>query len=273
MMCFVRVLKAEMSKNFKQYFFSARTLYWAIMAPFANGLYLYFLYLPFSSGNITLAVGPSVFVLDLIGFTLVGQVLFSFFMMMILSGGLMDREREQGTLEMMFLTPANRYSMALGAIFSNAVNYTWMISGTLVAWVLFLKVPLRIGDPSALALSILMSYFSLIALGISLEALFIHSRRGILFASISIEPTMFFSGLVFPLQSLPVALAQLGFIVPLTLGLLTVRATLLGGASLAAIYPALVGMLLSTVAYFLLARFVIRYAEDSAKKKASLAEF
>ena len=119
---FARVVLAEALKNLKVYFFSARTLLWALALPLGNGLYLYFLYLPFAAKSVNLQFSGATYTMDLVGFTVIGQLLYSFFTMMLLAGASFDSERWQGTLEALLLSPANRVAILLGAALANAVN-------------------------------------------------------------------------------------------------------------------------------------------------------
>lgn len=270
---FWRVVVAEIKKNIKQFFFTARTLFWTLALPLGNGLYLYFLYLPFAAKSVSLEFNASWFTLDLAGFTLIGQLLYTFFTMMLLSGTVFDRERRQGTLEALLLSPANRLAVILGAALATAFNYLWFLFGILLSWVTFLNVNVVISDFFALFASVVLSYLSIVTLGMLLEAFFIHSRRGIMYATMLQEPIMFFSGLVFPLQAMPRTLLSISYLIPLTFGLLAIRLTLLGGASLFDIAVPLVVLALMTLVFLILATWLVAYAERNAKRKATLTEF
>jgi len=270
---FFRIVLAEMKKNIKQYFFSSRVLFWALALPLGNGVYLYFLYLPFAAKSVNLEFNAFNFTLDLVGFTLIGQLLYSFFTMMLLAGAAFDREREQGTLEVVLLSPANRLGILLGGALSNAFNYVWLLIGVLLSWITFLNVNVSINDPLALLASIIFSYFSLVALGMCLEAFFIHSRRGTTYATMMQEPIMFLSGLIFPLQSMPRALLPFSYLLPLTFGLISVRLSLLGGATIFDIAVPLTILASMGIIFFTLAVWLIGYAERTAKAKATLTQF
>ena len=101
--------------------------FWTLALPLGNGLYLYFLYLPFAVRSVSLELNTSWYTLDLVGFTLIGQLLYTFFTMMLLSGSIFDREREQGTLEALLLSPANRLAVILGGALASAINYVWFV--------------------------------------------------------------------------------------------------------------------------------------------------
>lgn len=270
---FWRVVGAEINKNIKQFFFSSRVLFWTLVLPLGNGLYLYFLYLPFAVKSVSLEFNSSWYTLDLVGFTLIGQLLYTFFTMMLLSGTVFDRERRQGTLEALLLTPASRLAVILGAALATGFNYLWFIFGILLSWVAFLSVNVIISDFLALFASVVLSYLSIVTLGMFLEAFFLHSRRGIMYATMLQEPIMFFSGLVFPLQAMPRTLLSISYLIPLTFGLLSVRLTLLGGASLFDVAVPLTVLALMTLVLLVLATWLVSYAERTAKSKATLTQF
>lgn len=262
-----------MKKHIKTYFFTARILFWTLILPLGNGLYLYFLYLPFARRSVILEFNSLSFMVDLVGFTLVGQLLYSFFTMMLLAGVTFEVEREQGTLEMVLLTPANRVAILLGSALAGTFNYMWMIIGVILSWIGFLHVNIVVNDFMALFLAVALSYLSLVALGMSLEAFFIYSRRGGMFGTMLQEPIMFLSGLIFPLQSMPRFLLLFSYLLPLTFGLISVRLTLLGGARLCDVVFPLTILASMIVILFLLGTWLISYAEKSAKRKATLTQF
>lgn len=270
---FWRVVSAEIKKNVKQFFFSGRTIFWTLLLPVGNGLYLYFLYLPFAARSVQLQFNTSWYTLDLVGFTLIGQLLYTFYTMMLLSGTVFDREREQGTLEALLLSPANRLAVVLGGALASAINYVWFLFGILLSWVVFLGVQIIISDLFALIASIVLSYVSIVTLGMCLEAFFIHSRRGTMYATMLQEPIMFFSGLAFPLQAMPRTLLSISYLIPLTFGLLSLRLTLLGGASLLDVAVPLAVLIFMSLLFFVIATWLIGYAERSAKAKATLTQF
>jgi ABC-2 type transport system permease protein len=270
---FWRVVVAEINKDIRQFFFSARVLFWTFALPLGNGLYLYFLYLPFAARSVSIELNSSWYTLDLVGFTLIGQLLYTFFTMMLLSGTVFDMERRQGTLEALLLSPANRLGIILGAALATACNYLWFLFGILLSWITFLGVNIIINDFVALFASVVLSYLSIVALGMFLEAFFIYSRRGTMYATMLQEPTMFFSGLVFPLQAMPSTLLSISYLLPLTFGLLSMRLTLLGGALFFDVVVPLAVLSSMTLVFLILATWLVGYAERKAKAKATLTEF
>jgi ABC-2 type transport system permease protein len=270
---FARVVLAEALKNLKVYFFSARTLFWALALPLGNGLYLYFLYLPFAAKSVNLQFNGTPYTIDLVGFTIIGQMLYSFFTMMLLAGTSYDSERWQGTLEALLLSPASRVAILLGGALANAVNYMWMLIALVLSWIAFIHINILVTDPLALFVSIALSYLAIVALGMCLETAGIYSRRGTTLVGSFQEPMMFLSGQIFPLQSMPWFLLPFSYLLPLTFGLMAIRLALLGGASIHVLAIPLAVLACMTIIFIMLARLLVSHAERRAKASGTLTQF
>jgi len=269
----LRVIFAEMRKNYAQFFFTYYTLFWVLILPLSNGMLYYFMYLPFTKTSISFEWLGRILNLDIIGFTLVGQLVYTFFLSTLMAGAIFDREREQGTFEMMLLSPANRLAILLGNTFGTSIRYLWLMIGTIFFFSFSFNVGILINDFAAVFLSLLFSLLAILAFGLSLAAFSIHSRRGGLIAISCQEPVAYASGLVVPQNALPQTLVQAGYLIPLTIGLIALRLSLLGGALLQDIGPLLLSLLIMIVVYVVLAHFLIKIAEKSAKTKGTLALF
>jgi ABC-2 type transport system permease protein len=270
---FARVALAEAVKSLKIYFFSARTLFWALALPLGNGLYLYFLYLPFAAKSVDLQLSGSTYTINLVGFTVIGQLLYSFFTMMILAGSSFDSDRWQGTLEAILLSPANRVAILLGGALANAVNYMWMLAALVLSWVAVFRVNAFVTDPFALLVSLILSYLAIMALGMCMETAGIYSRLGTTLVSSFQEPMMFLSGQIFPLQSMPTFLLPFSYLLPLTFGLMAVRLALLGGASTYALTIPLAALGCMIIIFLIMAGLLVNHAERRAKVKGNLTQF
>jgi len=269
----LRVILAEMRKNYKQFFFTYYTLFWILILPFSNGLLYYFMYLPFTKTSISFEWLGQILNVDVIGFTLIGQLVYTFFLSTLLAGAIFEWERAQGTFEMMLLSPANRLAILLGNTFGASIRYLWLMIGTLFLFSFSFNIGIAINDYAAVFLSLFLSFLALLAFGLSLAAFSIHSRRGGLIAIACQEPVAYVSGLVVPQNALPQTLAQAGYLIPLAIGLIALRLSLLNGALLQDIQLLLGSLLLMIVVYVVLAHVLIKYAEKSAKEKGTLALF
>ncbi len=231
------------------------------------------MYLPFTTTLVPFNAFGFSFEIDIVGFTLVGQLLYGFFTGVSLVGAQFDNERSQGTLESMLMTPASRVAILLGVLSAGTAQYLWLILGSVTVFLVFFHFPVILTDARALVLSILLTYTALISLGLCLEAIFIHSRKGIMLGTVLQEPIAFASGLVVPSTAFPSWLANLTFFIPLTLGLICVRSTLLAGATLSEIVTPILGLLGMTLILPVVGKWLISHAESSAKANGTLGFF
>lgn len=269
----LRVIFAEMRKNYLQFFFTYYTIFWTLILPLGNGLLYYFMFLSFTKTIVPFEWLGQALNWDIIGFTLVGQLVYTFFMSTLTASAIFDREREQGTFEIMLLSPANRLAILLGNTVGTSIRYLWLMIGVVALFAFSFNVGILIKDFIAVFLSLLLSFLALLAFGLSLAAFSIHSRRGGLIAISCQEPVSYISGVVVPQTALPQALAQAGYLIPLAIGLIALRLSLLSGASVQDIQLLLVSLLVMIVVYVILAHFLIKFAEKSAKAKGTLALF
>jgi len=269
----LRTILAEMRKNYKQFFFTYYTLFWVLILPLGNGLLYYFMYLPFTKTNISFEWLGHILNVDIIGFTLIGQLAYTFFLSTLLAGAIFDWERAQGTFEMMLLSPANRLAILLGNTFGASIRYLWLLIGTVFFFSFSFNIGILVNDFVAVFLSLLLSFLALLTFGLTLAAFSIYSRRGGLIAIACQEPVAYVSGLVVPQNALPQTLAQAGYLIPLTIGLIALRLSILGGKLLQDVQLLLVSLLIMIAVYVVLAHFLIKIAEKSAKTKGTLALF
>jgi len=87
------------------------------------------------------------------------------------------------------------------------------------------------------------------------------------------EPIAFASGTVIPSSAFPFYLAQLTYLIPLTLGLICVRLTLLAGATLGDVLLPILGLLAMTLVLPVVGKWLISRAEASAKAQGTLGLF
>ena len=263
-----------MTRWVKSEFFRPATLFWNLILPLTWGLQFYFLYIPFQFGEISLQFVniPDVGV-NLIGYTLSGQVCWMLFVnASIFGGAFFLRERWEGTLEVLFLSPASRIGIVTGTALAGASNFLWFIVGLAIAAIL-LNVQLNVVSWFAVVTSLLISFLVLIALGMFFEAFFIASRLGGMWATSIQEPMQFLSGLIFPIQYLPKVLQVLSIAIPFTYVLLIVRGTLFGALPLEAIIYELSVLTIMMFCLIGLCTIFLQGVERHIKRHANLTMF
>ncbi len=144
------------------------------------------------------------------------------------------REREQGTIEQLIVTPIKSIELIIGKVVPYACIAFINLLEVLVIGVFWFEVPLRGSLPLLLTLS---SLFLLTSLGIGL---FISSSAGtqqeaMYMTMFTILPSIFLSGFFFPLDAMPFILRMLSYLVPLRYQLIINRSIMLKGVGLSVV--------------------------------------
>jgi ABC-2 type transport system permease protein len=142
------------------------------------------------------------------------------------------REKERGTLEQLFVTPVRPMSVLLGKIAPYlAIGFT-ELCGLLVIMRTVFAVPIhgRIGSLLLLAIPYL---FVSLSLGILISSKAKSYMEALQMAFLTVLPSMFFSGYIFPRDTMPLPFYVLSFAVPATYFVNIARGIILRGAGLA----------------------------------------
>src|SRR5438046_1327132 len=136
------------------------------------------------------------------------------------------RERERGTLEQLLVSPLSRAGLMLGKIIP------YLCIGMAMAIVLFIimrfvfSVPIA-GNLVAMLFSTLVYVFALLSLGLLVGTKAENQMQALQMSMVFLLPSVFFSGFIFPLQTMPWIFYALGALFPTTYFILLIRAILL----------------------------------------------
>ncbi|WP_319416685.1 ABC transporter permease [Marispirochaeta aestuarii] len=161
------------------------------------------------------------------------------------------REKEQGTFDLIKLSPVHAYEVIIGKV----VPYLLLslVIGTLIVLcgVLMFGVPMRGSIPAMLFYLILYCLTGL-SFGILISTVAASQQTAMLLSLIgTLLPTLFLSGFIFPLESMPSLLRAISWIVPARYFLIIIRGLMLkGNTQRELIFPIL--MLSAFSAFFLL---------------------
>jgi ABC-2 type transport system permease protein len=167
------------------------------------------------------------------------------------------REREQGTLEQLIVTPIKSWELMLGKllpfIFVAVINLVMVVA----TGVLVFDMPLK-GD--IILLMILSGIFLIGSLGMGILISNIsHTQIEALYLAVFIVlPAAILSGLLFPRQSMPWPAYFAGYLLPLTYFLEIVRGIILKGVGLDYLWPWVWPMALFSIVVFLLSVVLFR---------------
>jgi ABC-2 type transport system permease protein len=159
------------------------------------------------------------------------------------------RERERGTLEQLLVSPLSRWGLMLGKL------VPYLCIGMLMAILLFaimrfvFAVPIA-GSVIAMMLSTLVYVFALLSLGLLVATKAENQMQALQMSMTFIMPSVFFSGFIFPRETMPWIFYAIGALLPTTYFIDLMRAIILRGATFLEYWPSLGIMSVMAVVLF-----------------------
>ena len=149
------------------------------------------------------------------------------------------REREKGTLEQLLVSPLSRWGLMLGKI----VPYLCIAMAmaallfAILRWIFF--VPIQ-GSVVALLVASFLYIFALLSLGLLISTRAQTQMEAFQLAMVFLLPGVFFSGFIFPRETMPWIFYAIGACLPVTYFIELMRAIILRGATLAEFWSSIV---------------------------------
>jgi ABC-2 type transport system permease protein len=140
------------------------------------------------------------------------------------------RERERGTLEQLLVSPMSRWGLMLGKIVPYlCVSMAMaMILFLILRWVFF--VPIH-GSIVMLVVAAFLYVFALLSLGLLISTRAQSQNEALQMSMTVMLPSIFFSGFIFPRETMPWIFYALSTLLPATYFIELMRAIILRGAS------------------------------------------
>ncbi len=151
------------------------------------------------------------------------------------------KERERGTLELLFVTPIGRAEYLVGKLVPYVIIATIQITLVFTVGTIWFKVPF---SGSLLVMGSGLALFALTGLGIGLMVSLLsrtryQAQQAMTFMMV---PSMMLSGFVFPLESMPALLYPLSYLIPLRYIVVIVRSNFMKGSGFSALWPQFAAM-------------------------------
>ncbi len=184
--------------------------------------------------------GPQFTQTDAIAPLLIG--LFSFFFVFLLTSVAFLRERSQGTIERLLVSPLRRTELVVGYV----IGFTIFALVQSLVVLLYTIGVLRVHYHGNLALLFLVTGLLTIGgvnMGIFVSAFARNELQVIQFVPLLIAPQILLGGLFFPVKSLPIVLHQLAYLFPLTYAGFALKDIMLRGFGFGEIWPDLLFLL------------------------------
>ncbi len=159
------------------------------------------------------------------------------------------REKEKGTIEQLLVSPLSRWGLMLGKL------VPYLCLGMLMAVLLFgimrfvFAVPIA-GSVVAMILSTLVYVFALLSLGLLVATKAENQMQALQMSMAFILPSVFFSGFIFPRETMPAIFYWLGAAMPTTYFIALMRAIILRGATFVEYWQSLAILCGMSVALF-----------------------
>jgi ABC-2 type transport system permease protein len=159
------------------------------------------------------------------------------------------REREKGTLETLLVSPLSRWGLMLGKLIP------YLCIGMMMAMILFLimrflfHVPIN-GSVFAMIFTTLVYVFALLSLGLLVATKAENQMQALQMSMTFMLPSVFFSGFVFPRETMPWIFYAVGTILPTTYFISLMRAIILRGARLFEYWPHLLILTIMSILLF-----------------------
>jgi len=161
------------------------------------------------------------------------------------------RERERGTLEQLLVSPLSRAGLMLGKL------VPYLCIGMAMAVILFLimrfvfDVPI-VGNVVGMMFSTLVYVFALLSLGLLVGTKATNQMQALQMSMVFLLPSVFFSGFIFPRETMPWIFYALGALFPTTYFIALMRAIILRGAHFFEYWPNLAILVVMSILLFVL---------------------
>ncbi|RZU52552.1 ABC-2 type transport system permease protein [Krasilnikovia cinnamomea] len=183
------------------------------------------------------------------------------------SGGAIQSQRWQGTLEMIMLAPRRPVLVILPITIATALTGTYAMLATLAWGRVLYGIRLDFAHPAAFTVAAVVCVFALGMFGLLMAATFVLMRNANALSNTLEYPVWLVSGMLVPITMLPSWTAPLAAVLPTTWGARALREATSGGP----VWPSVGICLAISTACAVLGAFALVRVERRARAAATLA--
>jgi ABC-2 type transport system permease protein len=170
----------------------------------------------------------------------------------LLTASAIVRERERGTIEQLIVTPIRPIELIIGKILPYALIALIIMAEVLVAGVFVFNVPIRGSILLLLGISCLF-LISTLGIGLLISTVANTQQEAFLLTFLTLLPSVFLSGFIYPIAAMPVILRVISGVIPLTYFLIVVRGIIIKGVDLPTLMPQVIALTIFGVVLILFA--------------------
>jgi len=207
-----------------------------------------------------------------LSFITIGNAFYVFtFAAAFVVGRVMFWERATGTIEATFMTPMSRLAYMAGIMAAAAISAMVDFAAVFLIGIAF-GFQIALFNVPVFIASLLLTSFGLFGIGLIANAITLTFRDRVTTANSLQVLFMVFSGIVCPIEFMPLWAQMISKVLPLTYGIRLMRASLLGIGIIDAVYDVLSLFILGVV-YISIGAVTLRLIERNLKKKALFSVF
>jgi ABC-2 type transport system permease protein len=159
----------------------------------------------------------------------------------LLTSSAIVRERERGTIEQLIVTPIRPLELIIGKILPYALVALLIAVEVLLAGTFWFGVPIKGSVLLLLGITCLF-LISTLAIGLLISTVANTQQEAFLLTFLTLLPSVFVSGFIYPIAAMPAFLQALSGVIPLTYFLVVVRGIVIKGVDLASLGPQIVAL-------------------------------
>ena len=222
--------------------------------------------------NISPEFGTAIGSSGYLSFITIGNAFYVFtFAAAFVVGRVMFWERASGTIEATFMTPMSRLAYMAGIMTAAAINALVDFTAVFVIGLAF-GFQIATFNVSLFIVGLLLTYFGLFGIGLITNAITLTFRDRVTTANTLQVLFMVFSGIVCPIEFMPLWAQVVAKALPLTYGIRLTRASMLNIGT-ANVTNDILMLLLLGIVYFVVGAATLRLIERNSKKKALFSVF
>jgi ABC-2 type transport system permease protein len=184
------------------------------------------------------------------------------------SGGALQWNRWQGTLELLVASPPPFLVVLLPLTLATSVTGAYALLATLFWGRVFFDIPLHLVHPLAFAVAVPVAVVALGLMGLLMASSFVLYRHANALANLLEYPVWLATGLLFPVSLLPVWVAPISWLLAPRWGIDAIRHAAIGGGSVW--FPLAMCVVIGAL-YLALTGVFLRIFERAARARATLS--
>ncbi len=164
----------------------------------------------------------------------------------LLTASAVVREREQGTIEQLIVTPIRQIELVIGKILPFVILGLFDAAEVITFGHLVFGVPVR-GSLLLIALCCVLFLFSGLGVGLLASSVANTQQEAILTVFMTLLPGIFLSGFLVPINNFPLLLQGLSYLVPMRYFLTIIRTLMLKGVGIASIQNEVIALVIFAI--------------------------